>query len=433
MKMKNWTFFVILFLGIIISSCKENKDTEDKLSDDPRVRSMVVSGISKMFVINDTESIIYNYDSLSYGTKINSLYASFSGYEGTISVQYLKDGIWTEHVSTSPLDFTSGLRIKSISADGVYSKEYDVDIRIHNYDVEAITWEKVADLPVTATVVSQKTIRFNDSYYLFGVDETGESFVLISSDGENWTSREIVIDNPDWSTLSFMFRNLVVSTETGLYTCDLSSGFVFSPVEVALPAGVKNFMPLFTLNNNFWLMGEESGTYYLYMLRDGEEEYRRLLPLPAAFPVSEITTFLSPSSSNQLGYIFGGKNTDGSGAVWSLDTNGNLLNLTHNQSSLPYAIHSMPLYFEGKLFLVGGKKEEGYTSDFHESTNFGTSWFNNTHKILPDEIGTIGSGYIYEYDRNKVILIGGKNESGFRKGVWKGILNQAILDEILDQ
>jgi hypothetical protein len=431
MRIKNWAFCAIFLMGIITSSCNNNDENEEALSDDPRVRSLVINGISKTFVVNDTESIIYNYDSLSYGTNIKSLYPSFYGYDGALSIQYLQQGAWVEYSSSNPLDFSSPLQIKSISADGAFTKEYNVDIRVHKYDVEAITWEKVATLPITSSVISQKTIRYNNSYYLFYADETGESFVLISSDGENWSSQQLQIDNPDWKTLSYMSQGVVVKTANGLYACDLSSGFTFS--EVAVPADVTNITPLFTVKNSFLLIGEKSGSYYLYELRDGESEYRQKSLLPQDFPVAEITTYLSPTSSNLLGYVFGGKNADGSGSVWSVDISGNVINLTNNRSSLPFRRYPMPLYFENNLFLVGGEKADGYTDEFLESTNFGVSWFDNTHKTLPKEIGARGAGYIYEYERNMLILIGGVNETGFQPDVWKGTLNQKILDEILNQ
>ena len=67
-------------MTIFIASCDD--DDDDKFTKtDPRIKVMSVDGVSKTFIINDVEQIIYNYDSLKYGTDITSLSASFYGYD----------------------------------------------------------------------------------------------------------------------------------------------------------------------------------------------------------------------------------------------------------------------------------------------------------------------------------------------------------------
>jgi hypothetical protein len=69
-----------------------------------------------------------------------------------------------------------------------------------------------------------------------------------------------------------------------------------------------------------------------------------------------------------------------------------------------------------------------YKNLFYASPNSGTTWSKDTHKVLPTQIA---KGFIFEYKRNNIILIGGEKNSEFSPNVWKGELNQDILDDMI--
>ena len=441
MKIKEFLLLIFLLSGVI-SSCKKSDDKDNTVTDDPRIRTMTVSKLSTTFVINDVEESIYNYDSLSYNTDITKLHPIFTGYGGTLSFQYKsgKNGNWKVYSSNDTLNFSSPIPIffKSIAPDSNYTKEYEINIRVHKYDVEAFTWEKRGTLPVQGTVVSQKAVFHNQKYYFFYRNESGKSYV-ITKNGDKWTQAgEIDVDEPDWTTLTSMHQpqKLVVQAAGGLYVCDdIEKSFSFKQFHVALPEGCTLQVPLFTLGNKFWIIVKEESTNYLYSLVQGAEEYQKEALLSSEIPVEKITTFVSPSGSTTLGYIFGGKNeTSGNGTVWGIDINGNIMQLTSNQPVFPARIYPMPLFFGNKLYIVGGiiSKDNSYANQFYVSSNSGAGWSEDTHKILPkNQIGPIAKGFIFQYERNKIILIGGESEKGFSPNVWEGILNQEILDDII--
>ena len=454
MKIKEFLLIVFLLSGIVLSSCKKGEEESKVVTDDPRIRSMVISALpNATFVVNDMTGLIFNYDSLSYGTPINNLNPEFGGYGGALSFQYKlgENGEWKEF-SNNALDFSTALPVffKSIAPDADYTKEYRIDVRVHKYDVEAFTWtEKANALSVQGTVVSQKAVFYNQKYYFFYRNDLGKSYVITSGDGDDWTNGdEINIENPDWATLTSMHQShkLAVQVAEELYVCDLSTGTPsFTQSNVALPEGTILQAPLFTLRNNFWIIAKEADLAFLYSLAEGAEEYEKRTSLPSRTPVEQITTFVSPSGSTTLGYIFGGKNTIGNGSVWGVDVSGNIMELTSNQYALPFLNYPMPLFFGNKLYLAGGiasytgrtPSEESYTNRyidlFYGSPNSGTGWSQDTHKFLPDEI-KFAKGSLFEYKRNNIILIGGEipigeNESKFSPSVWKGQLNQEILDD----
>ena len=438
MKTKKLLLILFLLSGVVVSSCKKD-DKDNTVTDDPRIRTMSINSLSTTFVVNDVEGLIFNYDSLSYGTSVKTLRPIFTGYGGLLSFEYKLggNGVWKEFTNDT-LDFSSlPVFFKAKAPDPKYTKEYRIDVRVHKYDVEAFTWEESGTLPIQGTAVSQKAVFYNQKYYFFYCNDLGKSYVVTSTDGDNWTEAgEIGIDKLDWTTLTSMHQpqTLVVQAEGELYKCDdLSTNpSVFTPSNVELPEGCTLRVPLFTLENNFWIIASQADSTFLYSLANGAEEYQKGVLLPSRTPVEKITTFVSPSGSTTLGYIFGGEGTNGNGTVWGIDVNGNIVELTPGQSAFPFQAYPMPLFFGNNLCLVGEEVTSGnYTNRFYVSPNLGATWSKDTHKTLPDEISPIAKGSIFQYERNKIILIGGENKKGFSPTVWKGTLNQEILDDII--
>jgi hypothetical protein len=319
-----------------------------------------------------------------------------------------------------------------------------MNVRVHKYDVEAFTWETRSTLSVRGIVESQKAVFYQGKYYFFYRNTGGENYVQISNDGDSWSENEIKTGNaawdPDWRTLTSMFQDqtLAVLTAEGLYVCnDLKNadGISFSLSGATLPEGSKLVTPLFTLGDHFWVIASRENSNYLYALSKDSTKYQEKTVLPAGLAVKEITPFVAPSGSiTTLGYIFGGKDANGKGTVWAIDKNGGIGMLTNGQSSFP-ATYPMPIFFGNKLCIAGGKTGSSYTRQFYDSSDSGISWSNDWHKDLPEEIGPVAAGSIFEYERNKIILIGGEtggNEQNFQPKVWKGTLNQELLDNSIN-
>jgi len=452
MQIKKFLFIAIL-LPVALFSCKKDKDEDNKIViDDPRIRTMSISALPTTFVVNDVEELIFNYDSLAYGTPIKSLHPVFAGYGGALSFQYKygENGQWKDYENygktTVNFDSTIGAKklevfFKSIAPDTAYTKVYKIDIRVHKYDVDAFEWEKVGTLPVQGTVVSQKAVFYNQKYYFYYRNELGKSFVLTSENGENWEDEgEIAIDNPNWATLTSMYQlqTLVVQAGIELYKCDdvSKNPLTFTPINATLSEGDILQVPLFTLGNIFWIIANQAGTNYLYSLVNGSNEFQQGVALSGRVPVENITTFVALSGNTTLGYIFGGegilRNDTIFGTVWGADVNGNVMELSQNQTVFTHSIYPMPLFFGNKLNIVGGITMGKYTDQFYVSPNSGATWLNDTHKTLPEEIGAIAKGSIFQYERNRVILIGGETKNGFSPNVWKGILKREILDDIIN-
>jgi hypothetical protein len=326
------------------------------------------------------------------------------------------------------------LFIRATALDSSYVKDYKIDLRVHKYDVEAFQWEKIARLSVQGTVVSQKVVSFNGKYYFFYRNEAGNSYVIVSEDGKSWEQKaEISLNSPDWATLTSMYSaSFAVKAIDGLYVWNAeTNGFSFLLSDAVLPENATLKVPLFTLGNKFWVIAQgDNSTKILCYLPEGATEYVEKATLSPNVPVEKVTAFVSPSGITMLGYILGGSDARGNGTAWVVDASGNIGEMATG-TLFPALSYPMPIFFKSVLYIAGGKAtDNSYSYEFYGSSNSGISWSKDTHKILPDSL-PVAAGSIFEYGRNKAILIGGENEQGFLPEVWEGTLKQEILDELM--
>jgi len=440
MKIKGF-LSVVFLLTILFSSCKKDeKDDVAIVTDDPRIRAMSIDKISHAFVINDTRGEIFNHDSLSYGTKIDALHPQFSGYAAGLRYQYKKDERWVDYTGADTLDFSKPVWIKAIAPDSNYTKEYKIDIRVHRYDVEGFEWsdEKAIFSEQNAVVVSQKAYFYQKKFYFFYRDGNNDNHLFVSTDnGEQWSKTTLQLEEPettwkpDWKTLTFMHQEqtLVVKDEitNTLYICKNIENDVlmFSPSKAVLPQNTTLKTPLFTLRDNFWVIAEEGSNRYLYYLPNDstKKEYIKKESLLPEFSLDEACIFVALSgSSTKLGYILVKNGTETE--VWVMDANGNIQQFSTGET-FPFHTEAMPLYFGNRLYITGGMIEQDYSKKFYETPNSGISWTENSHKFLPVEVA---GGSLFEYERNKIILIGGQTKDGFYPYVRKGVLKREILE-----
>lgn len=431
-------FLLMLFslsCGMFVS-CKDDDD-DDAVSlnyDDPRVRVMTINGISATFVVNDVESLIYNYDSLSFGTDVKRLHPVFSGYQVSPIMQYDSAGTWKSYPSdtTFKLDFSNVVKFRSISLDSLHTKVYTVELRVHEYDVESYEWELASTLPVHGDVVTQKAVSFGGKYYFFYSNGAGENYALSSSDCKSWKEEgSIVMAGADWHTLTERNGSLVVNTANGLYVC--TSELSFIPSSALLPANLSMVKPLFTLGAKFWVVAEDvDGKKSLCSLAAGSQNYEVEDPLPSTFVVEGMEAVVSPSGSTLVGYLF---TSDGQGgtAIWALDNVGNLMCLSNGKSPFDFRFGMMAYYYDKTLCVIGGQDAAGnYQGTLYKSTDSGMRWGYDSHKIFPNEEEYRAySSILFNEDTNEVFMIGGKNKSGFAPGVWKGILKQFLMDDLI--
>ncbi|MCQ2224663.1 MAG: DUF6242 domain-containing protein [Paludibacteraceae bacterium] len=428
--MKHQVFKSVLYSMIamttLFASCGDEEDTTlaYKNLDDPRIRSMRINNITSDFVVNDLDQIIYNYDSLNVGTDLTNAITRFYGYTSTPTVQVKRGDQWVLFKNGSPINFNQPVEILCTSEDGSNQKKYTIEVRVHNYDVAALTWHKMGTIDNNNKVVSQQSCTFNKKKLWFFADEAGASHLMSSSDLKQWTETSLNIVNANWGSSAILGDSIYVQNTTGeVYAADLNT-LTFSP----FTSTVKIEKILFTIGDKIWAISQEGEGFALYTKAAGDFQKKSLLP--SDFPTENLISFTSTSGYTSLGYIYATQN--GNGTVWSIDSKGNARVLQQADGTIPALTNPILFQYENMLGIVGGELADGTHSTLcYSSQNCGASWSHDWHKDLNGENATLSQPGVFVLSQEgEIVFVGGNTTTGVSNIIWKGVLNKLTADDL---
>lgn len=282
---------------------------------------------SVFFSINLKDAMIFNADSLPYGTDVSSLSMTITTDAcSELKIYYTdKDGGESSlNYLDSPndaVDFSKGdARLHIVSYDGQYSRDYTVKVNVHKMVPDSLYWAKVdkAALPTSLNAAtSQKTVKYLGKAYCLTTDGTAYS-MAVNADPYNdkaWQKSSVTFpENVDVRSLTATDSRLCILTVNGklLWSTDgatwTDSGDVWSSITTSyedILLGVKK-------------IGDD---YYHAFFPD-----RNCVPekIDAGFPVSGnagAVVFDSKWSAAPQVMTFGGRKLNGelTGATWSFD------------------------------------------------------------------------------------------------------------------
>ena len=177
MKLKKFSYllFFVTFLLIALSSCNDNTTTTTEGgSADAQIYSFALSAIpvssidsvnypimaKTKFSIDQSKNLIYNIDSLPYKTKLKKFATTltYSSY-GIAKLQLVYPDSIAEWNGTDSINYTLNPKIKVYAANGLDSREYTIDIRIHKIDPDTILWHKAGTLPDAVGIQQKNSIE----------------------------------------------------------------------------------------------------------------------------------------------------------------------------------------------------------------------------------------------------------------------------------
>ena len=146
--------------------------------------TVVMSGNSVNFTIDQTAHLVYNADSLAYETNVKKVVVKVTASGG---ICYLNSEGTACSIEDS-IDFTRPVTFRVISYDEQFERDYTVSINVHQVDPKKTTWKQVenANFPV---LDKQKAFVKGDSLYVIGV--AGGEFLTASAaldDCSVWTT-----------------------------------------------------------------------------------------------------------------------------------------------------------------------------------------------------------------------------------------------------
>ena len=218
---------------LLICSCKD--DDEVVLSTDCYISSFTLGNVKRQITtvnsagrdttytisysalyfpmtVNQLDGTIANKDSLPVNSDVKAVLATVES-SGTVVYKKVSEGedAWKAYSTSDSIDFTSPLTFRVYSPDYSASRDYTLQVNVHQQD-----WtEQPVSGCATADVVT--LTEFGDALYMSGVDGT----LMRSEDGLNWTA----------CTADRSVR-LLVADRTHLYA--LSDGRIYRSADGAL-------------------------------------------------------------------------------------------------------------------------------------------------------------------------------------------------------
>ena len=150
-----------------------------------------VMATSKLkFTIDHANGLVYNSDSIAYGTNVTKVVASI-GADGYVS--YYKDGEKVGYSEEDSIDFTHPVKFVVTSYDEKYSREYHISVLKHQVDPKVTHWQMIegTNFPV-ALFAEQKAIVKEEQLFVFGTDKSGRGYTTSTAvnDGVQWVTTE---------------------------------------------------------------------------------------------------------------------------------------------------------------------------------------------------------------------------------------------------
>ena len=247
MKKFLFIYFLAAVVGLLNISCSDDDSVETELTPYAALRSFSISNLKAYyhvktaagtdsvatktvvssnypFVIDQKTAMVYNPDSLPYGTDVTKVP---TGVESDgLAYYYDEESLsYVPYAASDSIDFTAPVRLLVTSLDAANAREYEIRVNVHKVNPDSMVWNSVEKLVMHEP---QRAIVADERMFLFGRRNDGSG--VLSS---------FVIDNKD---------EIETVDITGL-------------PDVAELGGVLHF------NNKFYLVAEEA----LFISSDGAD------------------------------------------------------------------------------------------------------------------------------------------------------------------
>jgi hypothetical protein len=400
-----------------------------------------VTGDDYTFVIDQTQHLIYNVDSLPCGTDVTKVVAEITADTSYILItdqeaEESKDTLWT---SGDSLDFTKPIIMKVYAYDGTYGEPYTVKLNVHQVEPDSLVWRDFSENNhFQGSRRGQKAVCFKQRIYVF---EDGDAQISVTStatsDGRTWTplTELPLAEKADYQSPMVWGDALYVMAGTQLYRSD--DGDTWTAVQGAdrLTTLVAN---LDTDYHHTLVAVDTDG--YLTESADGAT-WTQTEALPDGFPVSGLSYvgYSLQSNPSIARMVVLGDNGLTSEAdtlyqAWAKLTNdatwGNMVPAVSSTAFLPRLKDVGMVVYNHKLMAFGGANQRGSQSidafsTFYVSEDGGVSWSVPTRYLFfPEEFTDLyaqaGGKFAYVVDENDYLWI----FWGGEVGVWRGRVNR---------
>ena len=394
--------------------------------------------------------LIYNLDSLPFGSKVDHLYPTIS-LQSTNGYIFFNDSLWADG---DTIDFSKPVIFKNTSNDGEYTHVYKISVNVHQVDPDSMIVMRASNTyPAPTGTSGNKVLWQKDVIYSFFALNAGGMSVFKSTDnGMTWSanlnptiSADVII-----SSVCRFNSNFYLTTKTGqLYTSSdglswttTGDGTKIVTLYGSLSKKLRNEAePFYLIGLAVNLQGDtcfaRSSNGIDWKNNIGEK-------INSDFPVNEYAlTSDTTITGVQFYTIATGFNSLGgySSDVWTTETGDKWYNISdkiNTRRSLVKRSAASLLFYNNYLVCLGGIDSNGEKiKTIYVSADKGKGWIEapDSWASLKIEGGLVNNNVYVQHiadtvnkkDREYLWIFGGSKDSGLSTSVWKGYLNSMVF------
>jgi len=394
-----------------------------------------------IFTIDQVNGLIYNKDSMPYGTEINWLIVCSVSFEMNPSIVEVYQAATGDSLTwnlTDSLDFSDYVRFDVYSSDQTATKRYIAKLNIHQQVPDSMEWISFSGRLLGKTVQDLKVIERNNYYWMYVRASSGyELYRSPVTDRKTWIPVSLTgLDGKTLilSQLTEYEGHLFIQTSDGmLYYSTNGSAWNRMPDETPVVISLLGSINGSELGKTSPVLAaiiqEDNAWYFAAM--DAANQWEKGVAVPAEFPVSGFGN----SSYESMFYwhlvVAAGKDRNGglSDAAWGTMTGLSWVRLTDERKSWFERRDGVMLaQYDENLFLIGGINASNEAKkDIYISLDKGISWsLADSLIVFPETYKARGHASVLVDNDNFLLLFGGKenNSANILDELWSGRINR---------
>lgn len=390
---------------------------------------------SYVFTVDTVKNIIYNVDSLDYGTRVDSLAPFITPVFNTCVV----DGdINLYDNDTVYVDFTKEHTLTVTSKDDEKKKTYKIWVNVHQVNPDTIQWSYLGGLP-NDDIIEDKCVATEEGDVFWLLNKNHRLMVMELLEGGQWsafTTEGISKSVDELDIEHTVAHNDEICVMGGMTLYTSNYGSKWTSVETSSDVELEHL--LFSLRGDLYALGKGNK-----ILRLNGTKWNEAAQMPSGFPVrgESVCTGKSPSGAWQATV---GCGIDEMGNYlcdfWATENGSYWVKLTMQDSLItPRAYAGIVKYASG-IILMGGVDENGDMVEDNSlySKDYGITWrgikeefsidttidylmARRTYQSMVNTTGgyllVVGGRYFYP----KVPAIPSREKSHKSNDVWKGM------------
>ena len=447
MKKNNWQYWILGCGVLILSSCLGIDDDYDKwFQSNCLVRTFSLQSDSVpmlenvKFTIDQVNGLIYNKDSMPYGTELNwkvICKIDFENPPSAIEVLQAAIGDSATWNATDSLDFRNYVRFDIFSQDQNNRKRYFAQLNIHQQVPDSMAWNWFSNRLLGKAVQEQKVIEQDNYFWMYVRSSSGyELFRTPVVDKKTWTPSPLTGLNGTTFLLSQITKHngilYIPASDGNLYYSTNKTDWKIvenSPVVKTLLGVIdsKEEVQGATLLSS--IIQEDGELYFAAMNEDNKWE--KGVKAPELFPVSGFGVTNYKTAFYQHLVVVAGKDKNGrlTNSVWeTMDGLYWICSTDERYSSFDKREGVMVTHYDEKMFLIGGINASNTANkEIYYSQDRGITW-NITDSLMyfPESFRARGYASVIVDKDNFLHLFGGKenNSANILDELWSGRINR---------